>query len=107
MCHGRSSDAQSGARSARLSADSLHRPIRESPAQARGLYPGGRTRSDCQHSSRGASVMKVSTKVALVTGSGKRRVGWHVANALASRGYALAIHYHHSAAEATETVGYL
>jgi hypothetical protein len=26
------------------------------------------------------------TKVALVTGSGKRRVGWHVAEALAARG---------------------
>jgi pteridine reductase len=43
-------------------------------------------------------------KVALVTGSGKRRVGWHIAQALAQRGYALAIHYRHSAAEATETV---
>jgi len=31
-------------------------------------------------------------KVALVTGSSKRRVGWHVANALAAQGYALAIH---------------
>jgi pteridine reductase len=44
------------------------------------------------------------TKVALVTGSGKRRVGWHVADALAARGYALAVHYHTSAAEAQETV---
>jgi pteridine reductase len=43
-------------------------------------------------------------KVALVTGSGKRRVGWHVAEALAARGYALAIHYNRSAAEATESV---
>src|SRR5436309_3335118 len=42
--------------------------------------------------------------VALVTGSGKRRVGWHVADALAQRGYRLAIHYHHSAADAAETV---
>ena len=32
-------------------------------------------------------------KVALVTGSGKKRVGWHVADALAERGYALAIHF--------------
>jgi pteridine reductase len=44
------------------------------------------------------------TKVALVTGSGKRRVGWHVAEALAGRGYALAVHYRSSAAEAAETV---
>ena len=44
------------------------------------------------------------TRVALVTGSGKRRVGWHVAEALAQRGYALAVHYHHSAAEAADTV---
>src|SRR5437899_6180451 len=48
-----------------------------------------------------------STKVALVTGSGKRRVGWHVADALAERGYALAVHYRTSAAEAEETVAYL
>ena len=38
--------------------------------------------------------------VALVTGSGKRRVGWHIAEALAARGYTLAVHYHSSAAEA-------
>lgn len=43
-------------------------------------------------------------KVALVTGSGKRRVGWHVADALAKRGYALAIHYRSSAAEANDAV---
>ncbi|MDZ4780279.1 MAG: SDR family oxidoreductase [Planctomycetia bacterium] len=43
-------------------------------------------------------------KVALVTGAGKRRVGWHVAQALAARGYALAIHYRSSANEAAETV---
>jgi pteridine reductase len=43
-------------------------------------------------------------KVALVTGSGKRRVGWHVAEALAARGYALAVHYRSSAAEAAESV---
>jgi pteridine reductase len=43
-------------------------------------------------------------KVALVTGSGKRRVGFHVADALAARGYALAVHYRTSAAEAAATV---
>jgi pteridine reductase len=43
-------------------------------------------------------------KVALVTGAGKRRVGAHVADALAGRGYALAIHYRSSAAEANEAV---
>jgi pteridine reductase len=42
--------------------------------------------------------------VALVTGSGRRRVGWHVAEALASRGYALAVHYRTSGLEAAETV---
>jgi pteridine reductase len=46
-------------------------------------------------------------KVALVTGSGKRRIGWHVADALARRGYQLAVHYLHSSAEAAETVAYL
>src|SRR5215471_14481093 len=44
------------------------------------------------------------TRVALVTGSGKRRVGRHVAEALAARGYALAVHYRSSAAEAAEAV---
>ena len=43
-------------------------------------------------------------RVALVTGSGKRRVGWHVAAALVQRGYALVVHYHTSASEAAETV---
>jgi pteridine reductase len=43
-------------------------------------------------------------RVALVTGAGKRRVGWHVAQALAARGYALAVHYRTSVAEAAETV---
>jgi pteridine reductase len=46
-------------------------------------------------------------QVALVTGSGKRRIGWHVADALARRGYALAIHYRSSAAEAAETAAAL
>lgn len=41
-------------------------------------------------------------KVALITGSGKKRVGSVVADALAQRGYALAIHYRSSAAEAEE-----
>ena len=43
-------------------------------------------------------------KVALVTGSGKRRVGSYVADALGKRGYALAIHYRSSATEADEAV---
>lgn len=43
-------------------------------------------------------------KVALVTGAGKHRVGAHVADALANRGYALVIHYRSSAAEANEAV---
>jgi pteridine reductase len=47
------------------------------------------------------------TKVALVTGSGKRRIGAHVAEALAKRGYAVAVHYRTSAAEAVETVAQL
>jgi pteridine reductase len=45
-----------------------------------------------------------TSKVALVTGSGKRRVGWHVADALAGRGYSLAIHYRTSKAEADAAV---
>src|SRR4051812_9425391 len=49
----------------------------------------------------GESLMK-ARPVALVTGSGKRRIGWHVAEALAGRGYALALHYRTSVAEAAE-----
>lgn len=45
-----------------------------------------------------------ATKVALITGSGKRRVGAYVAEALAARGYALAIHYRTSASEAEEAM---
>jgi len=46
-------------------------------------------------------------KVALVTGSGKRRVGAHIAAALASRSFSLALHYRTSAAEAAETASAL
>src|SRR5947199_6697496 len=45
-----------------------------------------------------------TSKVALVTGSGKRRIGWHIAQALAARGYQLGIHYHTSVLEAQQTV---
>jgi pteridine reductase len=45
--------------------------------------------------------------VALVTGSGKRRIGWYVADALAGRGFTLAIHYRTSAVEAAQTVAHL
>lgn len=44
------------------------------------------------------------SRVALVTGSGKKRLGWHVAAALAERGYNLIVHYHTSAADAHEAV---
>src|ERR1700686_5023077 len=46
-------------------------------------------------------------RMALVTGSGKKRVGWHVADALAGRGYDIAVHYRTSAKEAAETVEHL
>jgi pteridine reductase len=46
-------------------------------------------------------------KVALVTGAGARRVGNQVAQMLAARGYAIALHYHHSEADAEQTVGML
>jgi pteridine reductase len=51
-----------------------------------------------------ANFQVATSKVAIVTGSGKRRVGWHVAEALARRGYSIAVHYHASADEAAETV---
>ena len=45
-----------------------------------------------------------TSRVALVTGSGKRRVGSFIAEALAARGYSLALHYRTSRAEADEAV---
>lgn len=45
-----------------------------------------------------------SSRVALVTGSGKKRVGRHVAAALAERGYNLVVHYHTSEADAVDAV---
>jgi pteridine reductase len=48
-----------------------------------------------------------TTKVALITGSGKRRVGNAVATALADRGYSIALHYNRSAEEARQTVAQL
>jgi pteridine reductase len=47
------------------------------------------------------------SRVVLVTGAGKRRVGSHVADAFARRGYSIAVHYRSSAAEAAETVASL
>jgi pteridine reductase len=49
---------------------------------------------------------KSATRVALITGSAKRRVGWYVADALAKRGYSLIIHYHTSAKEAADAGEY-
>jgi pteridine reductase len=46
-------------------------------------------------------------RIALVTGSGKKRVGSVVAEALARRGYGIAVHYRTSGAEAEETVAEL
>ena len=48
--------------------------------------------------------MPSSKRVALITGSGKKRVGWHVAQALARRGHCIALHYHRSKSEAIETL---
>ena len=48
-----------------------------------------------------------SGRIALVTGSGKRRVGNAIARMLAERGYGIALHYNRSAEEAEETVGEL
>jgi len=43
-------------------------------------------------------------KVALITGSGRHRVGNVIALRLAERGYSVALHYHRSQAEAMETL---
>jgi pteridine reductase len=48
--------------------------------------------------------MTATRKVALITGSGKRRVGSYVADALADRGYSLVLHYRTSALEAEASV---
>ncbi|MBN1395244.1 MAG: SDR family oxidoreductase [Pirellulales bacterium] len=45
-----------------------------------------------------------TNKLALITGSGKRRVGNCIARTLAGRGYDIAVHYNRSAAEARQTV---
>jgi len=49
----------------------------------------------------------MNAKVALITGSGKRRVGNSVAEALAAHGYSIALHYNRSAEEARESVSLL
>src|SRR2546428_7884630 len=41
-------------------------------------------------------------RVALITGSARRRLGWHVADALGRRGYAIVIHYNTSIADAQQ-----
>lgn len=46
----------------------------------------------------------MSSKVALITGSGKRRIGHAVALTLAERGYSIALHYNRAAEDAKETV---
>jgi pteridine reductase len=48
--------------------------------------------------------MAQALPVALVTGSGRRRVGNVIARSLAKAGYAIALHYHRSAKAASETV---
>ncbi|MFO1023104.1 MAG: SDR family oxidoreductase [Planctomycetales bacterium] len=49
----------------------------------------------------------MSSPVALITGSSKKRVGRAVAEDLAKRGYAIALHYHTSRAEGEKLVGEL
>jgi pteridine reductase len=46
----------------------------------------------------------MNEKVALITGSGKRRIGNAVAEALAARGYDVVLHYNRSAEDARESV---
>ena len=48
-----------------------------------------------------------TSRVALVIGSGKKRIGRHVAEALARQMYAIAVHYRASAKEAAQTVEHL
>jgi pteridine reductase len=46
-------------------------------------------------------------RVAVVTGSGAKRIGSHIVEALAERGYRIVVHYRSSAAEAEESVAEL
>jgi NAD(P)-dependent dehydrogenase (short-subunit alcohol dehydrogenase family) len=43
-------------------------------------------------------------RVSVATGSGKKRIGWHIAVALADRGSDIAVHYRTSRDDASETV---
>jgi pteridine reductase len=52
-------------------------------------------------------ITDMNTKVALITGSGKQRVGNAIAIALAERGYAIALHYNRSAEDARQSVAEL
>ncbi len=52
-------------------------------------------------------IANMTNKVALITGSGKRRVGNAIAEALATRGYAIALHYNQSAEEARQSISAL
>jgi pteridine reductase len=49
----------------------------------------------------------VMNQVAIVTGSGRKRVGFHVAKTLGLAGYSVALHYRTSEAEAQESVAEL
>jgi pteridine reductase len=46
----------------------------------------------------------MTNKVALITGSGKRRVGNTIAETLATHGYDIALHYNHSADDARQSL---
>ena len=48
--------------------------------------------------------MENNNKVALITGSGRRRIGNVVAQHLAQQGYSIALHYHSSAEAAGVTL---
>ena len=52
----------------------------------------------------GSNADKTPKKVALVTGSGRKRIGNVIAHSLAEAGYSIALHYHSSKASAEETV---
>ncbi len=64
----------------------------------------GEDRGKVAETSRQGLAMKPIQKAALVTGSGKRRVGAYVADALAERGFSLVIHYRQSEKEAEVAV---
>lgn len=85
----------------------FHKRLLWKAAWTPGRQPEVRWNRNEPFPTRTPALTTAAPHVALVTGSGSKRVGWYVADVLARQGYALAVHYHRSATEAGETVAHL